>query len=190
VVVVPEGARFRPGPSEGKTEKDGFTQVKGTFADNKWEFIRKGEKAALHSADEGWQSLAELENEEGPARFRAMMARNIRVPAVQAAEIAATAKELKKEGDVYSGPLTEAGVKALLTFRPRNGEGGPTVTNASGSAKFWLKDGALAKYEFKVKGTVSFNGNEFESERATTVEINDVGTTKIDVPKEAKKKLD
>src|SRR6185436_2046423 len=25
--VVPEGSRFRPGPAEGKTEKDGFTHL-------------------------------------------------------------------------------------------------------------------------------------------------------------------
>jgi hypothetical protein len=86
--------------------------------------------------------------------------------------------------------LTEAGAKTLLTFRPRNGGEGPTVTNATGSVKFWLKDGALAKYEFKVKGTVSFNGNDFENDRTTTVEIKDVGSTKIEVPDEAKKKLD
>src|SRR6476659_1174463 len=27
-VVVPESAQFKPGPTEGKTEKDGFTHVK------------------------------------------------------------------------------------------------------------------------------------------------------------------
>ena len=27
--------------------------------------------------------------------------------------------------------------------------------------KFWLKEGVLAKYEFKVQGTISFNGAFF-----------------------------
>ncbi len=188
-VVVPEGARFRPGPMEGKTEKDGFTVVTGTFGDNRWELVRQGEKGTLNTSDDGWQSLADLEKEEGPGRFRALMARNFRVPAVQAAEIAATTKELKKEGDMYSGELTEEGAQALLTFLPRSGGGGPTVSNAKGSVKFWVKDGALVKYEFKVKGTVSFNGNEYENDRTTTVEIKDVGTTKVEVPEAAKKKL-
>jgi hypothetical protein len=43
--------------------------------------------------------------------------------------------------------------------------------------------------KFKVKGTVNFNGNDFESDRTTTVEIKDVGTTKVTVPEEAKKKV-
>jgi len=55
--------------------------------------------------------------------------------------------------------------------------------------KFWLKEGALSKYEVKVKGTVSFNGNEFDNDRTTTVEIKDVGSTKVEVPAEARKKL-
>src|SRR5689334_19381124 len=32
-VVVPEGTQFRPGPTEGKTDKDGLTYVKSTFGD-------------------------------------------------------------------------------------------------------------------------------------------------------------
>ncbi|MBI1839261.1 MAG: hypothetical protein HYR88_00205, partial [Verrucomicrobia bacterium] len=32
-VVVPESAQFKPGPTEGKTEKDGFTYVTMSFGD-------------------------------------------------------------------------------------------------------------------------------------------------------------
>jgi len=188
-VVMPEGARFRPGPMDGKTEKDGFTVVSGTFGDNAWELVRKGDKAALNTPDGGWESLAEMEKEEGAGRFRAAMVRSFRVPATEAAEIAPTAKELKKDGDMYSGELTEAGAKALLTFRSRGSDAGPTVSNAQGSVKFWLKDGVLVKFEFKVKGTVNYNGNDFENDRTTTVEIKEVGTTKVTVPEEAKRKL-
>ena len=102
--------------------------------------------------------------------------------------MAAAAKELKKDGDVYASDLTEDGAKAMMTFGGRRG-GGPTITNPSGSVKFWLKDGVLTKYEFKVKGTMSFNGNDIDVDRDTTVEIKDVGSTKVTVPDEAKKKL-
>jgi hypothetical protein len=118
-----------------------------------------------------------------------MMLRNFKTPATQATQVASFAKDLKKDGDVYSGDLTEEGAKTLLTFRPRSGGEGPSVSNAKGSVKFWLKDGALAKYELKVKGTVSFNGNEFDNDRTTTVVIKDVGATKVEVPEEAKRKM-
>jgi hypothetical protein len=36
---------------------------------------------------------------------------------------------------------------------------------------------------------MEFNNNEVKINRTTTVEIKDVGTTKVQVPEEAKKKL-
>jgi hypothetical protein len=56
--------------------------------------------------------------------------------------------------------------------------------------KFWIKDGQISKYEFKLAGKTDFNGNEFDVNNDTTIEITDVGATKIDVPAEAKKKLE
>jgi hypothetical protein len=189
-VTVPEGARFRPGPTDGKTEKDGYTHVTMRFGDNTTEAVLKGEKAAATNPEGEWQSLSDLDNAEGPARFLGAMLRNFKAPSAQAIELASSSKELKKDGDAYSGDLTEEGAKKLLTFRPRRGGGdAPSVKDAKGSVKFWVKDGALSKYEFNVKGTVDFNGNEIEQDRTTTVEIKDVGTTKIEVPDAAKKKL-
>ena len=40
-----------------------------------------------------------------------------------------------------------------------------------------------------MQGTISFNGNDVDIDRTTTVEIKDVGSTKVDVPEEANKKL-
>jgi protein-disulfide isomerase len=185
-VVVPEDAQFKPGPTDGKTEKEGFTHVKMTFFDNPVQIVLKGKKAAFTDQDGAWQSAAEAEGGEGPGRFMAMMVQNFQTPAEEARELASFAKELKKDGDVYSSDLTEEGAKAKLTFRRG---GGATVTNPKGSVKFWVKDGVLTKYEFKVKGTVNWNGNDFDNDRTTTVEIKDVGTTKVEVPEEARKKL-
>jgi hypothetical protein len=89
--------------------------------------------------------------------------------------------------DVISGDFTEADAKKLQKFGPSENEG-PAVSDASGSVKFWIKDGALTKYEFKLKGKTSFNGNEFPNERTTTVEIKDLGKTKLEVPEEVRKK--
>jgi len=183
-VAVPAESRFHPGPTEGKTEKDGATRVKMTFGDNTTEFVMQGGKSAVHTEDGGWQSLSELDD-QGPGRFLGGMIRNFKAPAAQASELAAQAKELKKDGDVYSADLTDEGAKALLQFRGGNA----TVSDAKGSVKFWVKDGVLTKYEFKVAGKVSFNGNDRDVDRTTTVEIKDVGATKVEVPDDAKKKL-
>ncbi len=187
-VVVPEDARFKPGPTEGKAEKEGFTWVSMAMRDNKMEAVMKGRQGAVNR-EGAWRSLEEIEQEEGFARMPALIMRNFKAPANQALELASFTKELKKDGDVYASELTEAGAKTLQAFRFRAGEEGPTVSDATGSVKFWLKDGALTKYEFKLKGKMSFNGNEFPNDRTTTVEIKDVGKTKVEVPEEARKKL-
>ena len=86
--------------------------------------------------------------------------------------------------------MTEAGAKELLSFRRRANSGdGPTITNPKGSVKFWVKDGKLVKYQYHIQGAVSFNGNDRDVDRTTTVEISDVNTTKISAPDDAKKKL-
>jgi len=180
-VVVPESAQFKPGPTEGKTEKDGFTYVTMSFGDNLTEAIIKGEKAAVTNQDGDWQATSELETAEGAGRFIVRMVRNLKTPAIQASELAGAVKDLKKDGDVYSGELTPDGAKAQFRFG--------TPKDYKGSVKFWLKDGMISKYELKLRAKVDFNGNEMDLDRATTVEIKEVGTTKVNVPEAAKKKL-
>ena len=180
-VVVPDDAQFKPGPTEGKTEKNGFTLVTMSFGENTTQAVLKGDKAAVTNRDGEWQSVADLDSAEGRGRFLGRMVKNIKTPAEQAAELAAATKNLKKDGDVYSSELTDEGAKAQFRIA--------AASSAKGSVKFWLKDGALTKYEFKLKGTVDFNGNEVDVDRTTTVEIKDIGTTKVNVPEAAAKKL-
>jgi hypothetical protein len=180
-VVVPESAQFKPGPTEGKTEKDGFTHITMSFGDNTTQAVMKGEKAAVTNPEGTWQAISELDGNEGPGRFLGRMIRNFKAPAAQAGDLASATKELKKDGDAYSGELTEAGAKAQFRFG--------NASNAKGSVKFWVKDGVLSKYEFKVQAKVEFNGNEMDIDRDTTVEIKDIGTTKVEVPEAARKKL-
>ena len=180
-VVVPESSQWKPGPTEGKTEKDGFTYVTTSMGNNVIEAVMKGDKAVITDQDGNWKSASELEGGEGRGRFMGRMVRNLKAPAAQVTELVAGTKELKKDGDAYSGDLTEEGAKAQ--FRMGN------TTNPKGSVKFWLKDGALSKYELKLTGKVEFNGNERDVDRATTTEIKEVGTTKVNVPEAAKKKL-
>ena len=192
-VAVPEDSPFKPGPTEGKTEKGGYTYVTMSFGENQMEAAMKGEKRAI-KGQEGWQTTEEMAaaggaGGAGGGRGRGGMFRNYTAPAQQAEELVGKVKDLKSADGVYSGDLTEEGAKSLLAFGGRGGGNGPEISGAKGSAKFWVKDGALTKYEFKVKGSISFNGNDREIDRTTTVEIKDVGTTKVEVSDEAKKKL-
>ena len=187
-VVVPDDAPFKPGPTQGKTEKEGFVVLSLSFFDNQIQAVLKGKKAAATTEDGSWKTAEELEQQEGPGRFMGVVLRVLKRPADEAAELASFAKDLKKDGDAYVSDLTEEGAKALQTFKMPGGDT-MSVNEAKGSAKFWIKDGALTKYEFKLKGKMKFGDNEFPNDRTTTVEIKDVNNTKVEVPEAARKKL-
>jgi len=179
--------------TEGKANQEGWACLSMTAGDNTREAFLKDGKAAVKIPDEGWQSLSELENASGNGRGRQMMVRrlkNFKTPAEEAANLVSKTKELKKEDNVYSGELTENGAKELLTLGRRRGTDAPEPRNAKGSVKFWIKDGTLSKYELKQSGTVKIGDNERDIDGTTTTEIKEVGSTKIDVPEAAKKKLE
>jgi hypothetical protein len=184
------GGGFGAGTSEGKTQKGGYTWFSMTMRDNTIEAVKKGDKGAM-KGEGGWRSLSEATSgDPGPGTFIARRIQNLKAPAAQAEDLAGKVKEVKMDGDVFTGELTEEGAKSQLMFGGRPGGNGPEISDAKGSVKFWTKDGLLSKYEVNVKGKISFNGNDRDVDRTTTIEIKDIGSTKIEVPEEAKKKLD
>jgi len=181
--------RFRVGPTEGKVEKDGWLHTKASFNDNAFETVRKGDKGAV-KRDEEWRTLTELDEDDRGAFF-ARRVRSFKAPANEAEDLAGQTKGLKKgDGGLYSGDLTEEGAQTFLSFGGRR-PNTPGAQNAKGSAKFWVKDGLLSKYEIVVTGSFKRpdNDEEVKIDRTVTVEIKDVGTTKLAVPDEVKKKL-
>lgn len=200
------GGRFGGGgsPPEGKTEKGGFTVLTFKMGENTTEAVRKGDKVAIKEGDE-WKTAEELseaaEGAEGGrgnrSQFMVRRVQQVKLPATEAQDWIGRVKAVKKDGDAYVGELTAEAIKEMYTFRGRpGGQGGggdnaPVTTGLKGTAKFWVKDGVLAKYESHVEGkmTGGRQNRETEVNRKTTVEIKDVGTTMVNVPAEAKKKL-
>ena len=89
------------------------------------------------------------------ARMMARRMENLKAPAAEVQDLITKVKDITKDGDAYSGELTEEGAKSLATmgFGRRGGGGNrPAPTDVKGSVKFWIKDGALTKYESKVSG--------------------------------------
>lgn len=183
-VVVPADSRFKPGPSSGKIVKGDVTYIKTSFRNTTTEIYLKGTNAVLTNPDGGWETLADAEsNDDGPARFVGGMVRNFKTPAAQAAGLVADCPDLAQTNDAYAGNLTTDAAKKMLSFR----RGNATVSNPSGTVTFWVKDGELTKFETHVKGTVTFNDNDMDVDRDTTVEISNVGATTITLPDDVKK---
>ena len=179
-----ESAR-RQGPMDGKTEKDGFSQLKGEAGDITIEIAFKGEKMVVNYNGD-WLSTAEIgENNRIVQRLR-----TFKRPTDEATTLVSKATALKKESDgVYSSDMDGAAAKEMFGLLGRRAAEAP---EAKGTIKFWMKDGQLARYEFAVRGkiTAGEEKREVDLSRVTTVEIKEVGSTKVSLPEDAKKKLE
>ena len=193
-------------PAHSKTQKDGLIWTELAMRDNTSEAFVKGGKGVMKT-DDGWQTVdltaAPARGGGGggggggnPARFMGMRLRTLKAPAAQVEDLVSKTKDIAKADDAYTGDLTEEGAKGLLTMggggRRGGGGGGtpPAISNAKGSLKIWIKDGVITKYVVKVSGTrKNQDGDDVDINRTTTVEIKDIGTTKIALPDEAKSKL-
>jgi hypothetical protein len=187
------------------------------MGDNTMEAVLLGNKVAVKDGDE-WKTADEL-SEGGDAAggggggrgrgrggFMVRRAQQFKAPAVEAQELIGRVSGLKRDADGFTGDMTTEAVKQMFTFRGRGGgpggpggqggqagaEGeGPDTSNIKGTVKFWMKNGILSKYETHVEGKMigGRDGREFDINRTTIVEIKDVGTTRVDVAPEARKKL-
>jgi len=193
------------GGSEGKIDKDGLAVLTYRFGENTSQVIVKSGKVAVKSGDE-WKTAEELADagdgggegnrRGGGGRFMARSAQNFKAPATTAQELAGKITGIKKDGDVYTGELTAEAIKEMNTFRGgrpggnnENAPPAPDTSGLKGTVKFWVTDGVLTKYEQNTQGKMKFREEDRDVNRTTTVEIKDIGTTKMDVPAEAKKKL-
>jgi len=188
------GGRFG-GPVDGKTEKDGYTLITRTMGGNSMQALLKGTNGAIKLPDSDWQSFADATKDDGngPGRFMVMLMQNSPSPAAEAEALLGQLASVTMADGVYSGTLTEEGAKARLSFAPRGGfpggGNGPEISGAKGSAKFWITDGVLTKYELQLEGKIQFGDNGIDRNSTTTTEIKDIGKTKVEAPDEAKKKV-
>jgi len=184
-----DGSAGRLGPIEGKAEKGGVTFLGFSVGGLPVEVYMKGDKGTA-KALEGWQTFDEIAQTGGTAAAVVRFLRSYQTPVTESASLAGKATDLKEADGAISGDLKEDAVKEMLLFgMRREGQEAPKTTDAKGSVKFWIKDGALTKCEIKVQGKVTAGERESEINRTTTVEIKDVGTTKLEVPADAKQKM-
>src|SRR5580765_8727387 len=138
----------RQSPIEGKVEKNGFSYMKGSAGDITYEVIAQDKKMVVNYNGD-WLSTAEIgENERAVQRLKAF-----KKPVEEAESLIGKTSEIKKESDdLYSGDLTPDAAKAFFSLLGKRAAEAP---EANGSVKFWVKDGQLTKYEYKVGGKIT-----------------------------------
>ena len=111
-------------------------------------------------------------------------------PHEEIAVIIAGSEDMKADGEVISGRLTETSAQLLLVHA---GQKDLTPLRASGTFRLWVKDGALVKYETNLEGVLQLETpagrREYTVHQTATTSVSNVGTTKVDVPEAARKKL-
>lgn len=104
--------------------------------------------------------------------------------------IVSSHQNFKVEGEVASGTLTELGAQLLLV---RDGQDQITPVRAAGTFKIWLRGGAVIKYQVQLEGILSVSGpagrREISVQQTTNTLLKNVGTTTVEVPDEARRKL-
>lgn len=209
-------SQFPAIPMEGAAEKGGFTVTTRTFNGNVSQTVRKGTELVMQNREGEWVTMEEMRAQFGGGQrgggggapgaapgstggqrggaggrggFGGGMFGGGGNPAEVVTGLAAKIKDLKTVDNVLVASASGEEAAALLT--PTGGRGGPGGPKYSSVTwKFWLKDGSLAKYSTHTVGTFSMpNGDEREIDSTTTVEVKNVGTTKVEVPEAAKKKF-
>ena len=185
-----DGSPGRVGPIAGKAEKGGLTYLSFEIGGIPVEVYVNGQKGAA-KALEGWQTFDEIAQTSGTAAAVVRYLRSYKAPGSESATLSGKVKDIKEAEGVFSGDLKEEAAKELLErgARRREGQDPPKVENPKGAVKFWIQTGALTKYEINIRGKVTAGDRESDVNRTTTVEIKDAGTTKLEVPAEAKQKM-
>jgi hypothetical protein len=202
------GGRGNQQPVEYKANKEGYATftAAGFQGGDSTDIVMKGDKGAAKMAD-GWKSTAELQKASddaaagggggfGPEFIVLFRMNSFSTPAAQAKALLDKATNVKKTDDTYTADLAEASAKDLMSFRRPGGAAAAgnapqmTVKDAKGTLKLTVKDGMLSKVEIHLTGTRTFQDNDTPVDQTTTLTIKEVGTTKVTVPDDAKKKLD
>lgn len=192
------GARTMPSTLlTGKAEKGGFAHLSQSTDNDPIEVVLKGDKGVLKTS-EGWKAAADLPQPQGggggqdPAVRATMIGRRLLQTKLPADDLAAhleKASDIQAADGAVSGKLSPDSAKELLSFgRGRRGAFEPK--DASGTLKYWIKEGSVTKAEVQVSGKIAGrDGNEFDLKRSTVIEFKDVGATQVSIPDDAKKKL-
>lgn len=190
-------------------------------SDNQVEAVFKGAERCVVQTPDGWKTPAELAEQAraaarggpggggypgggfpggGPPRGRrgsgqspppySNLQINLSRPHEEIGIIVGSYTDIRAEGDVITGTLSETGAKLLLVHP---GQNELTPLKAGGSFSLWIRDGALAKYELRLAGTLAVETpgtrREVTVHQKSTTELKAVGTTKFDVPEDAREKL-
>lgn len=190
-----DGGVGKPVTIEVKIEKDKPWQVKGGAT----EAFKQGEKVIVKDGD-AWKEMAKPgKPADGSKPDRKAMAvnlalRGLKAPHEQVKDIGTKIKEVKREdsdgGACYSGELTEDAAKEFGAMQSGKAAGKNATFKYTGSVKVFVNgEGSITKLEIVTEGKGAVKDQEMTIKQTRTIEISEVGSTKVEVPEEVTKLL-
>jgi hypothetical protein len=107
-------------------------------------------------------------------------------PHNELAILVSCATDLQLTGEVVTGTLSDTGA-ALLLISDEQRDVVPLA--AAGAFKLWLNAGAVVKYQVRLEALLEVNKRKTPAHVLATTVLNDVGSTRVLVPDEARFKL-
>jgi hypothetical protein len=169
------------------------------FKNDQVEAYRSGETVVTKEG-EAWTVLGRPEKPaQGEKPDRKLIAmqtlRTMKLPHEMFKDLGAKIKEVKREdsdgGKCFSGELTPEAAKELGSIVTGRGGGNkePAI-EFTGSIKVYVNgEGSITKVEIHTEGKGTVKEKEIVVKQDKTIELSEVGSTKSDVPEEAKKAL-
>jgi len=98
------------------------------------------------------------------------------------------------DAKIATPKITGEGLTMVFFEEVRDGQQEITPVRAAGTFKLWLRDGMVSKYQVRLHGVLTVdtpNGRRhIEVRQSADTVLKDVGTTKFDVPPQARAKLE
>jgi hypothetical protein len=130
------------------------------------------------------------DDEHDPKRSYSNLQLGLSLPHEELGIIVSSHASLAVNESVASGTLTELGAQLLLV---RDGQKELTPLRGAGTFKLWLRNGGVEKYQVRLEGIVQVDTPSGRRQLAVTQTtetiVKNVGTTQVEVPEEAIRKL-
>lgn len=107
-------------------------------------------------------------------------------PHDELAIIVSSFTDLKLEGDVATGTLSDLGAQLLLV---RDGQEHIQTGAAAGVFKLFIEDGLVTRYQLRMEGILFVDRKRVTVRQISATSIRQIGTTTVEVAEEARRKL-
>jgi len=184
---------LRAGQFEGRATREGVVYLSSISVEPGAEAYLKDGKGVIRRLGV-WETLKEAalstNTQAGAMRWLGRMLQSYQAPAAEATELATRSTNLRRESEAITGILTEEAVRGIIgRWGVRVGDAEPQVSEPRGVVKFWVQDGVLTRYEYRVSAVLALDGNRKNVDRTTTVELEQIGSATVELPEEARAKL-